>query len=95
MILSFNPQVFETDEEEILKRLSQIFELIITDRQLIDLVDSSSFFSTVFDEEGNYIFNEGKFSINSLSNIEKNQLERFLMFCYKDQLIILIKKASI
>lgn len=77
MILSFNPQVFETDQEEILKRLSQIFDLVLLERKSVDLVDIYSFYSTVFDEIGNYIFDEGKFSLNSLSEIDKRRLKVF------------------
>jgi hypothetical protein len=77
MILSFNPQVFETDQEEILKRLSQIFDLVLLERKSVDLVDIDSFLSIVFDENGKYIFDEGKFSLNSLSEIDKRRLKDF------------------
>lgn len=79
MILSFNPQVFESDKEEILKRLSQIFDLVIIDRKLIDLVNIDSFLSTVFDDSGKYIFDEGKFSISSLSEIDRRRLKDFFL----------------
>jgi hypothetical protein len=84
MIISFNPSLFESDDDEILQQLSQIFDLIVLKRQLIDVVDIDSFLSTILNEDGEYIFNEAKFSEIGLSPIDKRRLEDFFTILLKN-----------
>lgn len=74
MIISINPTIFDSTDVDILSGLSKILDLGTTGRHLVDIY---SFDSYIFDNEGNYIFNETNFSIDYLSNYQKNQVEDF------------------
>lgn len=75
MIISFNPKIFQTQDDEIQSILADIVVELLKDKHFIETKSIESIF---FDNDNKYIFNQNKIAQSYLSPSKREKLKEYI-----------------